>query len=206
MSAKIYDTTQQAFVDAETPKVYDGSAYVDANGKVQDGGIWEDAWNTFRWITTVQTAQNDSTPSTVTFNSDGTIALTGTYINAGGNVHINVGIAIDNYKYGFKGMVVRVISNTSTDDSRAEVFVNGYDAINNLSAARKGYLLFGKQWNTLNTDITVDFVNGTVSGTRYNTQYLAPLTQRYLVIFPAWNGSPTVGAYANATIKILSFY
>lgn len=45
MSAKIYDTTQQAFVDAETPKVHDGSTYVDADGKVNVGGTWEDAWN-----------------------------------------------------------------------------------------------------------------------------------------------------------------
>lgn len=44
MSAKIYDTTSQAFVDAETPKVNSGGVFIDAEGKVYSGGAWEDAW------------------------------------------------------------------------------------------------------------------------------------------------------------------
>lgn len=45
MSAKIYDTTSQAFVDAETPKVNSGGVFIDAEGKVYSGGAWEDAWS-----------------------------------------------------------------------------------------------------------------------------------------------------------------
>jgi hypothetical protein len=44
MSAKIYDETQQAFVDVETPKVYSGSEYVDSKGMSYDGSEWVEDW------------------------------------------------------------------------------------------------------------------------------------------------------------------
>lgn len=45
MSAKIYDETQQAFVDAETPKVYNGSEYVDSKGMSYNGSEWVEDWS-----------------------------------------------------------------------------------------------------------------------------------------------------------------
>lgn len=47
MSAKIYDTTQQAFVDAEVPKVNDGNAFVDSEGKSYNGSEWVEDWASF---------------------------------------------------------------------------------------------------------------------------------------------------------------
>ena len=48
MPALIYDTTTQAFKDAETPKIYSSGdgAYVDAHGKIWDENAqaWVDAW------------------------------------------------------------------------------------------------------------------------------------------------------------------
>lgn len=50
MPALIYDTTTQAFKDADTPKIYSSSdgAFVDAHGKIWDetAQAWVDAWDT----------------------------------------------------------------------------------------------------------------------------------------------------------------
>lgn len=47
MGALIYDTNTEAFKDAETPKVWGGGSFSDAEGKVYDdvNESWVDAWN-----------------------------------------------------------------------------------------------------------------------------------------------------------------
>lgn len=46
MSAKIYDTTQQAFVDADTPKVFVNGVATDTEGRLWNGSAFEDeAWS-----------------------------------------------------------------------------------------------------------------------------------------------------------------
>lgn len=54
MSAMIWDSTTQAFKDAETPKVWDSSAnaWKDAEGKIwnETAQAWEDAWNSELWL------------------------------------------------------------------------------------------------------------------------------------------------------------
>lgn len=47
MSALIWDSTTQAFKDADTPKIYSGSSFGDAEGKIwnETAQAWEDAWS-----------------------------------------------------------------------------------------------------------------------------------------------------------------
>lgn len=47
MSALIWDSTTQSFKDADTPKIYSGSSFGDAEGKIwnETAQAWEDAWN-----------------------------------------------------------------------------------------------------------------------------------------------------------------
>lgn len=47
MSALIWDSTTQAFKDADTPKIYSGSGFGDAEGKIwnETAQAWEDAWS-----------------------------------------------------------------------------------------------------------------------------------------------------------------
>lgn len=49
MSALIWDSTSQAFKDADTPKIYSGSSFGDAEGKIwnETAQAWEDAWNSW---------------------------------------------------------------------------------------------------------------------------------------------------------------
>lgn len=46
MGAKIYDSTSASWKDANTPKIYNGTTFVDSIGKVYDSSTqsWKDAW------------------------------------------------------------------------------------------------------------------------------------------------------------------
>lgn len=61
MGAKIYDSTQAAFVDAE-PKIYIGSAFADSKGMSYNGSEWEEDWDAIKkkWIFNNITVQSQN--------------------------------------------------------------------------------------------------------------------------------------------------
>ena len=44
MGAKIYDSTSASWKDAETPKIYVGSAFADSKGMSYNGSEWVEDW------------------------------------------------------------------------------------------------------------------------------------------------------------------
>ena len=44
MGAKIYDSASSSWKDADIPKVYSGSQWMDSEGMIYGNGAWKDAW------------------------------------------------------------------------------------------------------------------------------------------------------------------
>lgn len=125
MSAKIYDETQQAFVDAETPKVYSGSEYVDSKGMSYDSvnGEWVDVF--------------DSTP----LNLIDKVTPSGSYTDNNSKVWVDTGSGVSRFFEGYS-QYTRVFC-AWRQNSSGDTWSNTlYDVTKYKNLHAKGYVLY----------------------------------------------------------------
>jgi len=183
MAVKIYDSTTQAFVDADVPKVYSStdSAFVDAGGKVKVGDEWEDVTDKkLQSITYTMTTSDSfenfipihSTNKTMTPYSNGTQLLSTDNYFAVYEIPINPGKKADtDFEIGMELCIY------PTNDALAYFFMLLSDS-----------------------SITSDIVNKTVSDIKTTSSYLRLFVVDFWTSYA--NFGTTVSKFEDELVKI----
>lgn len=172
MPAKIWDTSTNAFKDAETPQIHNGNSFGDAEGKIwnETAQAWEDAWSS--WNGELYDQGNEFTAITGGWLIGGDInnwekqanSFYTQYSSIADGSFIRISNNIDVTEYTKLCASVNVIR---TDSNRGCTFVGYRDYWSGASIANKGYDTKGVQ----TTELNISSITGNVSIGFWNWSY-----------------------------------